>query len=162
MDKFWYFITLTASRHQNQHPSTVSWFRYMHTHTHARARARAHSITARAVYRRFLRSFEIFVWSENSAPSLQTMFAHILSTTCVSGECGANYADKISPVAATQSFSAGGPTQNVYCTRERQRLHLRQTLHFLGRRCYSIGGLLSSFCLSVCLPRCVLWPNVAR
>ena len=33
---------------------------------------------------------------------------------------------------------------------------------FLGRRCYSIGGLLPSLCVSVCLPRCVLWLNGAR
>ena len=32
----------------------------------------------------------------------------------------------------------------------------------LGRRCYIMGGLLPSLCLSVCLPRCVLWPNGAR
>ena len=33
----------------------------------------------------------------------------------------------------------------------------------LGRRCYSIGDLFRSLCLSVVrLPRCVLWPNGAR
>ena len=34
------------------------------------------------------------------------------------------------------------------------------TQRFLGRQCYSIGGLLPSLCLSVCLPRCVLWQTV--
>ena len=40
--------------------------------------------------------------------------------------------------------------------------HFQTSRCLLGHRWHSRGGLLPSLCLSICLPRCVLWLNGAR